>query len=103
MTARKSGTNWDTETFITSIERSDQWLSGARSSSGRIFTLCHVLLKKAILHHTEAAMPFFLSTSVHTESILFVTDPEDITNFAHFVTGTFCLHEIGLFAKFLLK
>ena len=30
---------------------------------GSAFTLCHTLLKKAILHHTGAAMPFFLSTS----------------------------------------
>ncbi len=32
---------------------------------GSAFTLCHALLKKAILHHTEAAMPFFVSTSVY--------------------------------------
>ena len=60
----KSGTSCATKRFNTTFERSDQWLSGARSTMRRsTFTLCHALLKKAILHHTEGLVKTELATT----------------------------------------
>ena len=54
LTAGKSGTSCATETFNASFERSDQCMEQEAQGRGKTSTLSHALLKKAILHHTEA-------------------------------------------------